>query len=679
MLYCDVGSRDGDALDTLAVAVCQLRRSGIMAAIPVASLPKDLSEAQRYLLSLYTTARAPEATDEFALFGAHQMTGEMLAQLHRSQFPAGMRAHAFGQFGSDQAEIQTRARLSYVFGCDPQIHHLAEGPLALAPAFAATAAGLEAVPENAPLRLLLVAPDLADGMVQRAIFSLVAHSKLRVSLLVSGKAKQEWLARFGTEIAVYHFTETLPAHLAARIDICALCEPVTETYRLATLLAELGAKGAPLLDCTRGHSFARRSEMFVPAPAELSTLSAFVKDEVAPHWPEISALTRKALTMPCDMTHIFAAQHAALPEPAASGPRPVVFMPTNGVGLGHAQRCSLIAAEIEAAQIKPVFAAFPSCIRKIKDAGFDVMPLISRAEIKSTKYEFDLFNRARLRALCKTAGGFVFDGGYIFNSVYHTLLESGLPSVWIRRGLWQASQNNTAALDREKVFDRVIVPCEAFDELNTDYSRGAKVHKVGPIVDRVQVSPAEKQALRAHLAQTFAHPFRQLVVTMLGGGVAADRRAQIQAICAEMERRKDVLHLVIVWPTALVDPAWYGWKNTRIVKTHRASVVAAASDLFLSAVGYNSFHEVLYNVIPTIFIAQMSSFMDDQVLRAKAAVERGAAELVGEAEMQRLGQRIGWVLDHGGADALRQAIGALALPEPGNRAAALLIEEVCHG
>ena len=677
MLYCDVGTSDSDALDTLAVAVCQLRRNGIEAVIAAQSVPAGLNEHQNYLLSLYTTARAPAEGDAFALFNAHQITGDKLSALHRVRFPAGMQAHAFGLFETDQADIQTRARLSYVFGADPLLHPHADSAFSCAPVFGRAAQDMTA--PTGPLRLLLVAPDLEDTAVQRAIFSLAAHRQVRVALLVSGKAKQNWLARFGTDIAVFHYTETLPAHLADRMDICAICEPVSETYRLATLFAELGGKGGPLLDCTRGHGFARAGERFLPGPAELSLLAEFVKSEILPNWPEISALTRKAALPSLLPAEIFTDQRSPAAPSRKTPQRPIVFMPTNGVGLGHAQRCSLIASEIDSAAHKPVFAAFPSCMRKIKDAGFDVMPLISRAEVKTTKYAFDLFNRARLRALCETAGGFVFDGGYIFNSVYHTILERGLPSVWIRRGLWQANQNNTIALDREKIFDGVIVPTEAFPELNADYSRGSKVHKVGPIVDQVALTPEETADLRASLARRFGRPFDKLVVTMLGGGVAADRRAQTQAICAEMERRPDVLHLVIVWPTALVDPAWFGWKNTRIVKTHRASVVAAASDLFISAVGYNSFHEVLYNAIPTLFIAQMNSYMDDQVQRARSAVERGAAELVGETELQRLSQRIAWILDHDGADSLRAAIADLDLPTPGNQAAAALIEEICNG
>ena len=112
-------------------------------------------------------------------------------------------------------------------------------------------------------------------------------------------------------------------------------------------------------------------------------------------------------------------------------------MPTNGVGLGHAQRCALIASALGPGRRPPVFAAFPSCMRLVKSHGFDVMPLIGRSHLHAQSHEHDLANYLRLRALCAGARTLVFDGGYIFDSVYRTVLEGGVSGVWIRRGLWQ--------------------------------------------------------------------------------------------------------------------------------------------------------------------------------------------------------------------------------------------------
>lgn len=169
----------------------------------------------------------------------------------------------------------------------------------------------------------------------------------------------------------------------------------------------------------------------------------------------------------------------------------------------------------------------PSCSRLIKAHGFDVMPLIGRSGQHTQSHENDLANYVRLRALARDARTLVFDGGYVFDSVYRVILERRLRGVWIRRGLWQASQDNSVALDREKVFDRVIVPGEAFEELNETYSRGDHVRLVGPIVQRLTLDPARRADLRARLAERFGLPFERLVVTLLGAGVAADRGAPV--------------------------------------------------------------------------------------------------------------------------------------------------------
>jgi hypothetical protein len=272
----------------------------------------------------------------------------------------------------------------------------------------------------------------------------------------------------------------------------------------------------------------------------------------------------------------------------------------------------------------------------------------------------------------------VFDGGYIFDSVYRTVL-GGVSGVWIRRGLWQGSQDNSVALDREKAFDRVIVPSEAFDELNIPYSRGNHLYPVGPVVRKVTLLPGARSALRVGLAERFGRDFDRLAVSLLGAGVAADRGTQIQALCGLFERRSDTLHLVVVWPSAAMEPGWFGWRNSRVVRTQHAAVLAAAADITVTAAGYNSFHEVLYNRIPAIFVPQMGPFMDDQRARARAACDRGLGAMLGPRELMTMERLVGRYLDDGEAEDLRARLAAIELPEPGTERAAQLIEEVAYG
>jgi len=356
-------------------------------------------------------------------------------------------------------------------------------------------------------------------------------------------------------------------------------------------------------------------------------------------------------------------------RPARAGR--ILFLPTNGSGLGHARRSTLIAREMQPGAHETVFAAFPSCMPMIRAAGHDCLPLVSKSRVHGADHANDLVNYMRLRRALKEGDRLVFDGGYVFDSIHRTILEKRLEATWIRRGLWQAGQITPAALHREGTFAQVIVPEEAFSELNTDLSFGRHVRKVGPIVG--ERTGRDAAATRSILRERLGREFGELVVTMLGGGVAADRTAQMQLLSALLERRKDCLHLILIWPGSTVPPALYGWKNTLVCQTRNAPDYAAAADLVVTAAGYNSFHEVLYHGLPAIFVPQMAGFMDDQDRRARAASDRGLAVTVAPEDLLLLEREATAFLDGGKGTELRGALAATNLPGPGNKAAAALL------
>jgi len=98
--------------------------------------------------------------------------------------------------------------------------------------------------------------------------------------------------------------------------------------------------------------------------------------------------------------------------------------------------------------------------------------------------------------------------------------------------------------------------------------------------------------------------------------------------------------------------------------------------MMVSAVGYNSFHEVLYNQIPCAFVPQLASYMDDQTARAEKANELGLASFIEAGKPGTLEREVTRFLDGGKSEKLRNALKAYDLPEPGNVEAARLIAEV---
>jgi hypothetical protein len=191
----------------------------------------------------------------------------------------------------------------------------------------------------------------------------------------------------------------------------------------------------------------------------------------------------------------------------------------------------------------------------------------------------------------------------------------------------------------------------------------------------VQNAPQEaRAAVRDRLAQTLDVAFDTLAVSMLGGGVAADRTAQLQRLCASFDARQGCLHLVVVWPNARVAPGFFGWRNTRVVRTLNSLALAKAADFVVSAVGYNSFHEIMYHQIPAVFVPQVAPYMDDQERRARAASDRDLAITVLAHELLGLERAVSEMID-GRGEELRARLASHELPEPGNRAAARMIEK----
>lgn len=705
MIHIDWACAPMPGSEAAAVLVASLRDAGLPAGLLGSSIPPGLPYNRACDIALLIAPAAPSARDRLLVLSGQTASDAYVSSLRRFAGAGLGRTILAARLESRQHDIGLRAKFGYALGQDPDVLALADDSVSLlgsslGPIFGIDRSG--GTPADPALRVLLVAPVISDSKGKAGLQSLAVSRRLKVTVLTDGESKTA-LRKSGLALPVYHYGEVpLRVHVAGT-DIAVFCQAVPRSFAMRMLLADLAASGAGLLDASDGFVNRQREPAFLPAPSDPNALAGFLLAELGNAIGDLkqlardSALARTAKENLAALRRTLGDGEAGVSE-STSGPatapgtaRPrsgttpaperqrdrIVFMPTNGVGLGHAQRCSLVAGELaQNPAASPVFAAFPSCLRLIKSYGFDVMPLVAKSPLHAEPFANDVVNAVRLDPLLNRTAAFVFDGGYVFNSVVQTILGTRTPSVWIRRGLWQPGQDNAVALDREKVFDRVIVPLEAFSELNEDYSTGAQIVRVGPIVQQIALSQADRDSLRSGLAERFDLSFRHLVVTMLGGGVAADRSAQTTAVAASLARRSDVLHLVVVWPTATVDPGLFCWPNTRVVRTHHASVLAAAADLFVSAVGYNSFHEALYNRIPTIFVPQMAAFMDDQRSRAVAAAERGLARLVEPHELATLDQTLARMLDRGDAEALRSRLHALDLPEPGATAAAACIADL---
>lgn len=681
MILVEAGELSLEAFEAKVLFADQLHRRGYRTVIDDRTMPDGLSRNLKYEASRFLAEVTDLEQSEVLIIGAHRLSEEVLVRLRSLRLNASTRLFAIGFFAERQDLIVARSKIAFAAGREPQVINLFDSqraplaPQALSPQVALAEALPPSTDGSTRLCVFLDAAMLQSTEILSALEMLAVGPALRLSVLVKGPAPEVPVPTFHSHYMVYRLEDISAAAVLRQYDVAVVAGNGPIDERLAVYLVDLMASGKPTIDCTTDGNLLTVGAPALRGPESLAALPAYLKGTVLPNIRAISNFMRQSNWLKHSSLDLIEKSLAHLPPIDSDGRQRssrTVLMPTNGVGLGHAQRLGLIASSMET-RSRALFAAFPSCVSLVHNRGFDCIPLVQKSSAHSESFANDIVNYRRLDQALQPGDHFVFDGGYIFDSIFRLLLEKDINAVWIRRGLWQPGQANLRTLARGRIFRKVIVPQEAFEELNGGVVWDRSVENVGPIV---QVNSEVNGRIRQKLEEKIGRPFQNLVVSMLGGGSAADRSAQLQTLCNHFERRSDCLHLIIVWPGSKVEPGLYGWRNSLILQTQNALAFAREADLVISAAGYNSFHEALYHQMPTIFMPQMAPYMDDQERRARAASERQLAETVLAHELFRLEREVQAFLDDGKAAAVRGRLLAAELPEIGTERAAQLIDQM---
>ncbi len=682
MIVIDAGKPDTKSFDAKILFASQLLARGHAVVIDEETAPQELDRFQKFEAAPLLADLEDTVVSGYIMIGAEDISDDTLMMLRSYKLSSSALVSAIGRFPDYQALITTSSKIAFALGREANVIDLNE--IQNVQFLNSSISPLAAAGENCaekiysqPEVFLYLAPELLDEPMTLPVLGAMNYlSGFNLNVITSGMGKEIIRKSKYAEVSVYGIVDLPPATFAKIADIAAFFGDGVPGERMASFALDLLKSGGTVIDCTSTAAFINSGAPVLRGPEELQALANYLGQRVLPNLSEIGLQSVDSVWL---QTNSIERLEAVLKLPTLENVRQntgkntrTVFVPTNGNGLGHAQRCALVASALPKSE-NSFFAAFPSCINLIQNSGFSSIPLVQKSQCHSDEFANDLINYLRLRSRLGTGDNLVFDGGYVFDSVHRVIMEKSLNATWIRRGLWRPGQIKQSTLDREKVFEKVVVPNEAFKELNSSYTYGENIFQVGPIVQHSAHIEGDSERLRDRLKTSQHHEFDELVVTMLGGGVAADRSAQMQALCAMLEGRPKCLHLILVWPGSKISPNLFNWKNTRVVKTQNALHLCRAADLVVSAVGYNSFHEIMYHKIPAIFIPQTAPFMDDQEKRARAASDRELAATVLATEFIQLEREVGAFLDEGKAGEIRKKLNAAELPRIGTDDAAAII------
>ncbi|MGI9508025.1 MAG: glycosyltransferase [Geminicoccaceae bacterium] len=355
-----------------------------------------------------------------------------------------------------------------------------------------------------------------------------------------------------------------------------------------------------------------------------------------------------------------------------SNRRRVMFITINGIGMGHLTRMLAIAKRCPG-PIEPVFVTMSQALKVLRQQGYLAEFIPSRQYLDCDINRWNSFLQDEINEMISFYDPTVviFDGNVPYQGLIEAIKDN--PDtwyVWSRRGMWRS--DNTDIVGREKYFDVVLEPGDlaAFDDHGITTRHRKRTHHVKPIRLLDSGDMLSRDDARIELGMDRE---RSAVLIQLGAGNNFDYRSVHNTALEHITARSDAQIAVGEWlisdqPIDLPEKIirMPGYPFARYFK---------AFDLAISAVGYNSFHELLFAGVPTIFVPNEAMAQDNQLARALFADRRGLAACVRTKDVYHLTATIDKLLQQDERDRIRSKLSELD-PINGAAEAALLIEEM---
>ncbi|MGI9437264.1 MAG: glycosyltransferase, partial [Geminicoccaceae bacterium] len=359
---------------------------------------------------------------------------------------------------------------------------------------------------------------------------------------------------------------------------------------------------------------------------------------------------------------------------AARGRRRVLFMSSNGVGMGHLTRLLAIAKRLPPT-IDPIFLTMSQAAACVQDFGYPVEYLPYHGYLGC---DIRLWNHHLRRDLTERFAFYrpdavIFDGNVPYDGLINA--ASSIPTcplVWSRRAMWTEGAGRDHVW-RERYFDVVIEPGEVAGDLDqglTAEYRG-KTRGVNPILLLDREDLLDRQQARVELGLAADRP---ACLIQLGAGNNFDsstiRALILEALLQHPDLQIAWLDWAIAENEAVLPP------SIKRIKTYPLARYLNAFDCAVSAAGYNAYHEMLSHGLPTLFVPNEHPMMDDQLARAFHADLRGLGLILRRRDHYRVQDVVARLLDPAEQAGMSRRCAELAIDNGAVEAARILDELV---
>ena len=334
--------------------------------------------------------------------------------------------------------------------------------------------------------------------------------------------------------------------------------------------------------------------------------------------------------------------HEAGTRTTTARPR-VLFVSSNGAGVGHLMRLMAIARRLRD-DVEPVFLTLSQAAQVVDDLGLFVEYLPSRGYTRGAYGAWHDHLRARLVELIDRydAKAMLFDG----TMPYWGFFDAGdeRPAVqlwWSRRAMWKEGVTNVVVEHFSDRFDLILEPGElADDDRGITLGRRDETTVVAPITLLRTDELLAPETARKELG---LDPDRVTVLVNLGAGNINDTSSQLGMVVDRLARQHELQVCVTRSIIAAQDRRLPD--NVRAISVYPLARYLAAFDVAFAAAGYNSFHELAMAAVPTVWVPNEETSVDDQGARSAFAARAGIGLELREVTADTLDRAVRTVLD----------------------------------
>lgn len=309
-----------------------------------------------------------------------------------------------------------------------------------------------------------------------------------------------------------------------------------------------------------------------------------------------------------------------LPYDRASELPRVLFVTSNGAGMGHLTRC-LAVARSGRQQFNSQFMSLSSSADVVRRFGYEVLQYPSHGQSPGmTQAEWNDRFAEYFDSVCRVnqPAAIVFDGTWIYRAVHETARRQGIKLIWLRRGLWMDGASAVQVRDRASIADQLLVPGDIAESADT----GPVAVREGTVVPAPTLTTPEELLSRDDaLRKLNLDPDRQYILVQLGAGTINDI-AKLRNLVTDYILEYSASH-VVVSLSPLGKPYADPRERVHVVREYPLAPFLNAFEFMVIAAGYNSVHESIRFARPAVVVPNLATTTDNQLLRANEFARLG--------------------------------------------------------